>query len=80
MKKTLIVAPMLLLALVSCKKDRVCECTNTSASGSSSVVSTTTTSYTKIKKSDAVFSCQKITSTSSGNGNTSTYTSDCKLK
>lgn len=79
MKKTLILlSSTLILSVTSCKKDRVCECTNTASEGSSS---TSTTTIKKIKKSEAKNLCQKMTYTSTSNsGFTSTSINDCKLK
>jgi hypothetical protein len=78
MKKiTLFAFAIAALSLASCKKDRTCECTYTSTSGSSSVT-TSSTVIKEVKKSEAKTLCQKTTYTD----NLSAYssTSDCKLK
>lgn len=72
------------LSLASCKKDRTCECTYTQ-SGTTNVTSNTEKiTYTKAKKSDAKYFCDKVTNTNtytnSGGSSTGTSTSDCKLK
>lgn len=76
MKKiTLFAAVIVAISFASCKKDRVCSCTNSSTGGS---VTTSETTYTKIKKSEAKTLCQKTTYTDNLTGYVST--SDCKLK
>lgn len=72
------------LSLASCKKDRTCECTYTQ-SGTTNVTShTESTTYTKIKKSDAKYLCTKdsrtYTQTGVGYSSTGSSMSDCKLK
>lgn len=85
MKKiTLMAAVIVAASFASCKKDRTCECTYTT-SGTSNVTShTSSTVITKVKKSDAKYLCTKDTQTNSytsgGSTNSSTSTSDCKLK
>ncbi len=85
MKKiTLFAFAAVALSLASCKKDRTCECTYTQ-SGSTNVTSNTENiTYTKARKSDAKYLCDKVTTTTtntSTNGSyTSSSTSDCKLK
>ena len=61
--------------LVSCKKDRVCSCTQTSTApnSTSQVIDVT---LEKARKSDAKKLCVKTTHDSNGY----TTTSDCKLK
>lgn len=85
MKKIILMAAVITVSsFASCKKDRTCECTYTN-SGSTNVTShTSTTVYTKMKKSDAKYMCTKdmVTYSSTNNNTTSTSTSnyDCKLK
>ncbi len=85
MKKIILLASVITVAsFASCKKSRTCECTYTN-SGSTNVTShTSSTMYTKMKKSDAKYMCTKDTeTTSSTSGNittTSTSVADCKLK
>ncbi len=85
MKKiTLFAFAVVALSLASCKKDRTCECTYTQ-SGTTNVTSNTENiTYTKVRKSDAKYFCDKVTNTntytSSGGSSTGTSTSDCKLK
>ena len=71
------------LSLASCKKDRVCECTNTRTDSSGTVTTelNDNTTYKAVKKSEAKSICQKSTSVyvNSGGG-TSTNVMDCKLK
>lgn len=72
-----------LLSLTSCKKDRVCVCTNTytDASGATTTALDKSTTYEKMKKSDAKNLCQRSTHVSvDSNGGTSTSINDCKLK
>lgn len=77
--KTLILSAFVVLALASCKKDRVCSCTNTSTqSGSMSTVTEET--YVKTSKSTAKKACIKTTEDRAGFGGVYTLTSDCKLK
>jgi hypothetical protein len=67
------------LLLVSCKKDRVCECTYTSTyPGSTSETDKFT--LLDIRKKDAKSLCIKTVDTYESNGTTYTSTSDCKLK
>lgn len=85
MKKiTLFAFAVVALSLASCKKDRTCECTYTQ-NGTTNVTShTETTTYTKMKKSDAKYMCTKNNSTyvtTNPSGSTSSsYLDDCKLK
>ncbi len=59
MKKILLIAAVAGLSMASCKKERVCVCTNTytSASGTVSVGPEVTTTYKKIKKGAAKDQC-----------------------
>lgn len=71
------------LAMVSCKKDRVCSCTTTdvvTTNGSTTTsLSTTKTTVQKIKKGDAKDLCYKNTEITNTTGYSETITSDCKL-
>lgn len=86
MKKiTLFAFAIVALSMASCKKERVCECTNTTVNGTSTAeTNTSKVTYTKISKGDAKIACQKqfqaTTNTSSGTTTTKTQTWDCKLK
>ena len=67
------------IALISCKKDRVCECTSTStAPGTGSSVNTTT--ILDVSKGTAQANCMSTQSTYTVNGTSVTNTSTCKLK
>lgn len=85
MKKIILLASVITVAsFASCKKSRTCECTYTE-SGSTNVVShTSSTMYTKMKKSDAKYMCTKDTEmntyTDNGGSSTTTTVTDCKLK
>lgn len=68
---------------VSCKKDRVCECTNTyiSANGNVTTDPMANVTYKDINKRQAKDLCQKETRIYvDQNGATSTEVYDCKLK
>ena len=89
MNKIVIVIGVISLGLASCKKDRVCECTNTHTNYTGTTTNTNTITYKKVKKSEAKKMCQKITAvdnstTNLSNGGTITHytddTYDCKLK
>jgi hypothetical protein len=84
MKKILIVTACLgLISLSSCKKDRVCECTNTYTNSNGNVTTdpVANVTYKDVKKGDAKTICQKSTSTYvNQSGGTSTSVNDCKLK
>lgn len=70
-------------SITSCKKDRVCECTNTYTSSSGNVITDPNANVTYIdsKKRDAKDHCQKSTRANvNGSGGTSTSVYDCKLK
>ncbi len=75
MKKVLLfVAVVSAISFASCKKDRVCTCTQTESSVPGSY--TTITTFTKAKKGDARAAC--LSSTIVENGKT--YTKTCSLK
>ncbi len=79
MKKILLIAAVAGLAMASCKKDRTCECTNSStAPGSTSETQTYTVK--KVSKKTAKDVCVKTTSEFEVGGTKYTSTSDCKLK
>jgi hypothetical protein len=59
MKKVLLVAAVLGLAMVSCKKDYTCECTVTTYSNGASASQTTSGATGKMKKADATSKCDK---------------------
>lgn len=85
MKKiTLLAAVVVAISFASCKKDRTCECTYTQTGTTNVTSHTSSTVITKVKKSDAKYLCGKevetYTSTNGSVSNTSSYTSDCKLK
>lgn len=69
MKKVLFIAVVAVASLASCKKDRVCTCTETQTyTGSSTTYpsSTTVTTYDKAKKGDARAACLSGTTTYTG--------------
>lgn len=84
MKKTLILLSVVALsALTSCKKDRVCSCTQTSTAPTVAGYSSTSTSeftMTKVSKGSAKDACVKTTHDFISGGVTYTSTNDCKLK
>lgn len=85
MKKiTLFAFAAVALSLASCKKDRTCECTYTQSGTTNMTSHTENTTYTKVRKSDAKYMCDKVTytqtNTNPGGSSTGTSTSDCKLK
>lgn len=57
MKKVILVAAVVMLALVSCKKDHTCSCTVTSNSIFGNFTITTDTLYTIMNKSNAEDLC-----------------------
>lgn len=72
-----------LISLSACKKDRVCECTNTTTSSSGNVNTDSPANITYINSTmgDAKSNCQKTNGTYvNASGGTSTYVYDCKLK
>lgn len=79
MKKILIIASVAGLAMVSCKKDYVCECTTTStAPGSTSYTDKST--MVGVSKKTAKANCFKYSSEETSGGVTYVNTTDCKLK
>ncbi len=89
MKKiTLFAFAVAALSLASCKKDRTCQCTYTQTGTTNVTSHTEDITYTKIKKADAKYNCDKSTVNSTStqtNGNVTTttsssYVSNCKLK
>ena len=79
MKKNLFIAALAILSLASCKKDRVCECVETSTkpgfSGKTQAVT-----LTAITKSTAKKACISSSYEYSSGGNTYTKTTTCTLK
>lgn len=83
MKKIILLAvAFATVSLVSCKKDRTCECTTTTTqtNGTTTTGNPSTTTYKKVKKSDATYMCQKSTYKNVDDNGTYTSVSDCKLK
>lgn len=64
MKKILLIAAVAGLAFASCKKERKCECTQTTTSsgGTVTVYPTETVTFKKIKKGEAKDMCASYTS------------------
>jgi hypothetical protein len=80
MKKSFILtASVLALALMSCKKDRVCECTDSSNEPG---YTSTTNSYTllEVSKGTAKKACITWEDTYTSGGSTYTNKYECKLK
>lgn len=73
MKKILLIAAVAGLSMVSCKKDRICTCTESESTGGSSYTSNTT--IVKASKAQAKANCVSTTVTEGG----VIYTSTCKL-
>jgi len=67
------------VGLTSCKKDRVCTCTNTDTAPGSTTTTTETT-ILKEKKGVAKAACVKKTEEYTSGSNTYVMTQDCKLK
>jgi hypothetical protein len=82
MKKVLLVAAVAGLAMASCRKDRTCECTDTSSSGFTVV----TTTKAKSTKKDAVEWCENAYKSASTTVNGAAVTGSsnsgysCKVK
>ena len=69
------------VAFTACKKDKTCECTQTTTSGAVSVTDPAVTHEIKgIKGGEAKSMCQKSTVVSTSGTNTTTWVDDCKLK
>lgn len=85
MKKIILLASVITVAsFASCKKSRTCECTYTESGTTNTVSHTSSTMYTKMKKSDAKYMCTKDTEmktdTDANGSTTTTSVTDCKLK
>ncbi len=84
MKKiTLLLVITIGAGMASCKKDRMCECTNTYTSSSGNVTTDPAANVTikDASKREAKDLCQSSTRIDvNGNGDTSTDVYDCKLK
>ncbi|MCC6372375.1 MAG: hypothetical protein IT236_15330 [Bacteroidia bacterium] len=82
-KNVLILASIGLMGFTACKKDRVCECTNTYTSSSGNVTTdpVANVTYVDARRMDAKSLCQKSTVTTvNSSGATSSQVNDCKLK
>jgi hypothetical protein len=78
MKKLILLAIVFSGLTTSCfKKDRTCECTDTSSTGK---ITTRTFTVLKATKSEAKSACQSTTNTNTFSSQTATSKSDCKLK
>ena len=78
MKKVLFIAVVAVASLASCKKDRVCTCTTTPASGTAT---TDVTTYYKVKKGDARLMCMGSQSVqTSGSVSVTGSKTTCELK
>lgn len=82
MKKiTILAVALVAISFASCKKERTCDCTITSTSGSTTSTTSQTVKFEKVSGGDAKQMCQKRTKVqtpSSGTASTDVY--DCKLK
>ncbi len=78
-KLSLIIVAIAFISLVACKKDRTCTCTYIQAQGTTSITSTQTTKYTKVKKVDVRDKCLSYVSTSGSGNSTVTETVTCTL-
>ncbi len=77
-KLTILAVAALAISFASCKKDRVCTCTDTPTSGT---VTTAVTTYYKAKKSDARERCMGYqTVTTAGSATSTGDKIDCTLK
>jgi hypothetical protein len=72
----LTIIAMAAIALVSCKKERICNCTTTFSSGGVSTSSAATVTLIDATKRQAKDACISRKMTDGGD----TYTQDCKLK
>ena len=80
MKKTIILfACAVTLALASCKKDRVCECTS-SSNEPGYTSSTDTYTVLNVSKGTVKKACITTEATYTSGGSTYTHKSECKLK
>lgn len=82
-KNVLLMSCISLISLSACKKDRVCECTNTYTSSSGNVTTDplANVTYNDSRQMEAKSLCQKSTVTTvNPSGATSTQVNDCKLK
>lgn len=79
MKKVLLVAAVAGLAMVSCKKDYVCECTNSSTIPGSTT-STSKRTIVEVSKGRAKAGCATTSSDFTVGGSTYVSTSECSLK
>lgn len=80
--KKIIIASMAIIALGSCKKDYLCECTSTDTSGGSTNVSTSTTEFKDVKKKyvESSYDCISYDEVyTNSNGDVSTYKTDCTI-
>jgi hypothetical protein len=78
MKKVILLAIVFSGLTTSCfKKDRTCECTDTSTSGK---ITVRTFTVVKASKSEAKSACQSTSNTDTFGNQTTTSKSDCKLK
>ena len=82
-KIKLVISIVIFCVLLSCKKDRQCECTATtlSPSGNTTTAPTKIETYKNMKLSEAKSICQRSTIvTANAQGSVTTVTNDCKLK
>lgn len=79
MKKVLLVAAVAGLAMVSCKKDYVCECTTTSTIPGYTT-STSKSTVVEVSKGRAKAGCATTSSESTFGGSTYVTTRECSLK
>jgi hypothetical protein len=77
MKKVLFIAVVAVASLASCKKDRTCTCTSTTAgvAGTPQV-----TVYNDVKKGEAKANCVNYTTTSTVGSTSYTTVTTCELK
>jgi len=84
MKKiSLMAIAIFAFSISSCKKDFVCECTDsyTNASGTTTTDPAANITYRDVKHGEAKSLCQKTTRVEvDANGQTTTSVNDCKLK
>ncbi|MGZ3899422.1 MAG: hypothetical protein ACXVNO_10840 [Bacteroidia bacterium] len=84
MKKILLIAAVAGMAMVSCKKDRTCSCTETSTTTNNSVTVSSSQNvdvvFTKQTKRIAKLACVHTKSTDTNNNTTHTTETNCTLK
>ena len=80
--KKILIASLAIIALASCKKNYLCECTETYTNSSGTTVYTSSVEIKDVKKKyvESSYDCVSFQSTSTDpSGNVSTSTIDCSI-